>query len=609
MSSYMKKILRINLSNNKIKDEIPDDKLLRAYIGGCGLASKLIIDEIQGNTNPLGKENKLLFMTGPLVGTTAPSNGRYVVCSKSPLTNIWGEAHSGGRFGPELKFAGIDGLIFEGKANNPVYLKIEDESIEIKDAYHIWGQDTYKTEKALKSELGDKKFKVACIGQAGENMLKISSVMNDMGRAAGRCGLGAVMGSKKLKAIAVKGSKKPEIADEKFNELALEFRKNISERGGILRKYGTPLAIRNLSKYGDIPIKNWQLGDWEGLEKINEIANLSILRKPIACYGCPVGCGRDIEIKEGVYKVEGAGPEYETLAAFGSSCLNANLESIVKCNDICNRYGLDTISAGSTVAFAIECFEKGLISKEELGFELTWGNHEAIVKLTELMANNEGFGKILNDGTKIASKKIKGSENFAVHVKGMEIPMHDPRAFYSMGLEYATANRGASHLEGTPFKVALGSLMPELGINEIVDRFETSGKGRITALTQNVNAVSNSTIMCVFVRDYISASDFTKLLNYATGFDYTVSELLKIGDRIYNVKRVFNILCGITEKDDNLPPRSLEPTKEGGNAGKVPDMKSMLKEYYEFRGWKNGVPTKERLKELDLEYLIPKVYI
>ncbi|MFX0132567.1 MAG: aldehyde ferredoxin oxidoreductase family protein [Candidatus Hodarchaeota archaeon] len=608
MSSYMKKMLRINLSKNKIKDEVPDNKLLRNYIGGCGLASKIIIDEVGGNINPLGEDNKLLFMTGPLVGTNAPSNGRYVVCSKSPLTNIWGEAHSGGRFGPELKFAGLDGLIFEGKAANPVYLKIEDESIEIKDASHIWGKDTYETEKFLKSELGDNKFKVACIGKAGENALRISSVMNDMGRAAGRCGLGAVMGSKKLKAIAVKGSKKPTIADEKFNELALEFRKRISERGGILRKYGTPMAIRNLSKYGDIPIKNWQLGDWEGLEKINEIANLSILRKPIACYGCPVGCGRDIEIKEGIYKVEGAGPEYETLAAFGSSCLNANLESIVKCNDLCNRYGLDTISTGATVAFAIECFEKGLIAKEEIGFDLNWGNHEAIVKVTELMANNEGFGKILNNGSKIASEKIKGSEKFAVHVKGMEIPMHDPRAFYSMGLEYATANRGASHLEGTPFKVALGSLMPELGINEIVDRFETHGKGRITALTQNVNAVSNSTIMCVFVRDYISASDFTKLLNYATGFDYTISELLKIGDRIYNVKRVFDILCGITEKDDMLPPRSLEPTKEGGNAGKVPDMKSMLKEYYEFRGWKNGVPSKERLTELDLDYLIPRIY-
>ncbi len=603
----MKKILRIDLSNNKIKDEIPDDKLLRDYIGGCGLASKLIVDEINGNTNPLGAENKLLFMTGPLVGTTAPSNGRHVVCSKSPLTNIWGEAHSGGRFGPELKFAGIDGLIFEGQSNNPVYLKIDDESIEIKDASHIWGKDTYETEKALKSELGDKKYKVASIGQAGENLLKISSVMNDMGRAAGRCGLGAVMGSKKLKAIVVKGTKKPTIADERFNTMALEFRKRISERGGILRKYGTPIAIRNLSKFGDIPIKNWQLGDWEGLETINEIANLSILKKPISCYGCPVGCGRNIEIKEGNYKTEGAGPEYETLAAFGSSCLNANLESIVKCNDICNRYGLDTISTGTTVAFALECFEKGLISREELGFELNWGDHEAIVKMTELMANNEGFGKIFNNGTKIASEKIKGSNEFAVHVKGLEIPMHDPRAFYSMGLEYATGNRGASHLEGTPFKVALGSLMPEIGINKIVDRFETSGKGRITALTQNVNAVSNSTIMCVFVRDYINASDFTRLLNYATGFDYTVSELLKIGDRIHNVKRVFNILCGITEKDDTLPPRSLEPTKEGGNAGMVPDMKSMLKEYYEFRGWKNGIPTKEKLKELNLNYLISKI--
>ncbi|MFX1450511.1 MAG: aldehyde ferredoxin oxidoreductase C-terminal domain-containing protein, partial [Promethearchaeota archaeon] len=312
--------------------------------------------------------------------------------------------------------------------------------------------------------------------------------------------------------------------------------------------------------------------------------------------------------KEGPYKVEGSGPEYETLAAFGSMCLNDNLESIAKCNDICNRYGLDTISTGTTVAFAIECLEKGLISKEELGFDLNWGNHKGIVKLTELMAKNEGFGKKFNNGTKNASEKIKDSENFAVHVKGLEIPMHDPRAFYSMGLEYATANRGATHLEGTPFKVALGSIMPEIGITETIDRFETSGKGRITALTQNVNAVSNSTIMCVFIRDYIFASDFAKLLNYATGFDYTVADLLKVGDRIYDTKRIFNILCGITEKDDILPPRSLEVTKEGGNAGKVPDMKSMLKEYYEFRGWKNGVPTKEKLKELDMEYLIPRIY-
>ena len=365
-----------------------------------------------------------------------------------------------------------------------------------------------------------------------------------------------------------------------------------------------------MSRFGDVPIKNWQLGDWEGLKKINaETYNEKILRKATACYGCPVGCGRDIEIKEGPYKTEGAGPEYETLAAFGSMCLNDNLESIAKCNEICNRKGLDTISTGSTVAFAIECYEKGLITKDEIGFELNWGNHESIVKLTELIGNNENFGKILANGQKIATEKIgKDSVQYSTHVKGLECPMHDPRAFFSMGLEYSTANRGATHLEGTPFKVALGAIMPEVGIKESVDRFEARRKGKITALCQNVNAISNSTIMCLFVRDYIYASDFTKLLAYATGFDYDVKELLKCADRIYNLKRVFNIKCGVREEDDRLPSRILEPTHEGGNAYKIPDMETMLKEYYDFRGWINGVPTRNKLKELDLEHVIPDLY-
>jgi len=606
----MKKILRIDLTEKKIEEEFPNEKILRSYIGGVGLAAKIILDEIQNNIEPLGERNKLLIMNGPLVGTSAPSCGRYVVCAKSPLTGIWGEAHSGGKFGTELKFAGIDGLIFEGKADNPVYLKIDDDSIEFKDATHLWGKDTYETEKILKSELGNKKFKVACIGQAGENQLKIASIMNDMGRAAGRCGLGAVMGSKRLKAIVVKGTKKPDIADERFNKIANEFRKRVIRRGVSLKTYGTTTAVTSLSKFGDVPIKNWQLGDWEGLKYIGETAyHENIFRKAVACHGCPAGCGRDIKVKNGPYSdVEGAGPEYETLAAFGSLCLNDNLESIAKCNDICNRAGLDTISTGVTIAFAIECFEKGLITKDEIGLELNWGNYESIVKMTELFASNQGFGKILNNGVKIASEKIKGSKDFAVHVKGLEIPMHDPRAFFSMAVEYSSANRGATHLEGSPFKIALGARMPDIGITEDSDRFKVLGKGRITALTQNVNAVSNSTIMCVFIRDYISGSDFTKLLSYATGFDYSVSELLKAGDRIHNIKRVFNIKCGITEKDDTLPPRSLEPTNEGGNAGKVPDIKKMMAEYYEFRGWKNGIPTKEKLKELDLGHLIPEIY-
>jgi len=605
----MNKILRIDLTKEKIKEEIPDIKILRDYIGGCGLASKIIIDEIDPEINPLSKENKLVFMNGPLVGTSAPSCGRYIVCSKSPLTNIWGEANSGGKFGPELKFAGFDGLIFEGSADHPIYLKIEDESIEIRDASHLWGKDTFETEKIIKEKLGDKKFKVASIGPAGENLLKISSIMNDMGRAAGRCGLGAVMGSKKLKAIAVKGSKKPEIADDRFKKIALDFRKRAIEKGAILRKYGTPITINNLSEFGDVPLKNWRLGDWKGLKKIDGLAFKDrILRKAVACFGCPIGCGRDIKIDDGPYKTEGSGPEYETLAAFGSMCLNDSLESISKCNEICNRYGIDTISTGTTIAFAMECYEKGLIKKDEIGFELNWGNSEAIVKLTELMVKNQGFGKILNNGSKIASEKIKGSKNFAVHVKGLEVPMHDPRAFYSMALEYTTANRGAVHLEGTPFKIELGARMPDIGITETPDRFEISGKGRITVLTQHVNTVSNSVIMCTFVRDYIRGRDFAKLLSYATGFDYDVSELLLIGERIYNVKRVFNIKCGITEKDDRLPPRLLEATKEGGHAGKVPNLDAMLKEYYELRGWMNGIPTKEKLRELDLSYLIPKIY-
>ncbi len=621
VTGYVGKIIRVNLSSNEIKIQDLDLDIAKNYIGGSGFGIKYIYDEVPPETDPLSEQNKICFFTGPLVGTPSPSTGRYMVCSKSPLTDMYGEASSGGFWGPELKFSGFDGVVVEGKAETPKYLWIHNGEVELKDASSLWGKDTFETESMIKKELDDNKIRIAGIGPSGEKLVKMSAVINDMGRAAGRTGMGAVMGSKKLKAIACRGTNKVKLADEALIRRAAKSiysKMNMNPMVMVLKRFGTPMFLDAFWVVGDIPFKNWgySVHDWsdkEGVEPYiltNKLAGSTLRNKYkkrlYACYGCSIACGCEIEVDEGPYKgIKGHAPEYETLAMLGTNCLNSNLESVCKANDICNRYGMDTISVGGTISFAMDLYEQGIITKEDTGgLELTWGNSEAIVKLTELIAKNEGFGKILAEGTRKAAEKIgKNSSDYAVQVKGLEVPAHDPRAFVSMGVQYATSNRGACHVNGLPSAVSQGMILPVLGISYKTSRFVNKGKGVIDKKMQEVHAIFNSITVCQFAALVYGSTDTCRLLKATAGFDYTFKDLIyKCGGRINTLKRLYNIRCGISAKDDRLPKKLMTPLKTGSTTDVVPDLETQLQEYYKENNWDSrGYPTEERLRELGLE--------
>jgi len=615
---YVGKLLRVNLTEEKTRAEILDEAIARKYLGGSGLGAKIVYDEIPPQVAPLDPENRLVFMTGPVTGTIAPSFGRYVVCTRSPLTGIWAESHSAGYWGPELKFAGYDGIVFEGKADSPVYVWIHDGEVEIRDAKHLWGMGTYKTETTLKGELEDEGIKVACIGPAGEKLVKIASVINDMGRAAGRCGTGAVMGSKMLKAVAVRGTKLSKIPSANEDRLK-RFLKMIyitirsHPTVQIYASHGTDGIMDMMHEYGDVPIKYFTRGSWlEGIEKITgETMSKTILLKQKACYRCPIVCRRHVKVDKGPYAgIEGEGPEYETCASLGALCLNDNLESIAKANELCNVYGIDTISTGNAIAFAMECYERGLITNRDTnGIELTWGNHHAIIQMIHKIGRREGLGDLLAEGVKRAAEKIGGdAEEFAVHVKGLEVPMHDPRAFKGMGLQYATSHRGACHLRGLVYHIEQGERVPDLGIHERYERFPTEGKAKIVIVMQNWHDILDSLIMCKFT--FLPPASVAAILSMVTGWTVKLPELLEVGDRTYNLKRTFNIRCGITNKDDMLPKRFLEePLPDGGCKGEVVNIGEMLSEYYKLRGWnEKGIPTREKLETLGLHDVAKDLY-
>lgn len=597
----------MNLSTGRTTIENLNEDYARKFVGGVGIAAKIIFDEVNPNVDPYDPANKLVVMTGPLAGTLVPCSSRYVVCAKSPLTEAWGEAHASGFWAAELKFAGYDGLIIEGKAGSPVYIQVCDEDIEVKDASYIWGKGCLESEDFIKQELGEKKTKVACIGPAGEKLVRFAAVINDGGRAAGRCGMGAVMGSKFLKAIAVQGSKKVAVAD---SEMLRSTIKRIYPvimsfpTTQIQASYGTNGEMEIFHEYGDVPLKHYTMGAWEGIPRIaGEAMAKAIVKGQRACLNCPIGCWMYIKIDEGRFAgVEGRGPEYETVAALGALALNDNIESIAKANELCNHYGIDTISTGVAIAFAMECYERRLINKEDTGgLELTWGDYEAILKLVEMIGRREGFGDVLAEGVRKAAQKIgKDAGKYAMHVKGLEVPMHDPRAFKGMGLQYTTSNRGACHLQGMTLRIEQGERMTDLKIYERVDRFETKGKGRIVAIMQNWHEILESMIICKFLM--IPPGHVAGLYSMATGITLRLPELVEVGERIFNIKRLFNVKCGISRKDDVLPERFLhEPLPDGGAKGQVVELEEMLNEYYKVRGWSaDGAPTKETIKRLKL---------
>ena len=599
----MGKILNVDLSKGSINIESTDEKIAKKYIGGKGYALYLLYQILKEkeDIDAFGEENVLIFATGPGTGVVGfPSPGRYhVMALKSPLTGSIGSGNSGGSWGPSLKFAGFDAVVIKGASKEPVYIEIADGKAELKDASHLWGKNTFDTCKILKK---GKNASVACIGPAGENKVLLSCIINDEHRAVGRTGLGAVMGSKKLKAIVVSGDKKVEVAKpEEYKKVSKEclekLRKNPVTGEG-LPTYGTAVLVNIINGVGALPFKNWQTGYNKDADKISgETMSKEYLIKKKPCWGCVIACGRVTKVEKGPYQVSySEGPEYESIWALGNDTGVMDFGAVIKANHICDELGMDPISLGSTIACAMELNEKGHIKEEELqGIDLKFGNAAALVELVEKTAYKDGFGKYLALGSKKLAEKF-GVPDLSMSVKGLEMPAYDPRAIKGIGLNYATANRGGCHVTG--YTVA-----PEVvGIPEKIDPLSPEGKAKWVKIFQDLTCVVNSTVNCLFTTFAIGAKDYAELLSAVTGWDISEEEIMKIGERIYNLERVIINRLGFDGKDDVLPKRLLkEKMPEGAGKGQVVELEKMKKEYYELRGWENGKPTKEKLKELEIE--------
>lgn len=611
MKGYMGKILRVDLSRKKIESVNLDENLAKKFIGGSGLGAKILYDETGPETDPLGPENRLIFMTGPFAATPVITSGRHAVVTKSPLTGIFAESDSGGTWGPFLKRAGFDGIVIYGKADKPVYLWVYDGQAEIREAAHLWGKDTYELDPLIRRETREDAV-VAAIGPAGEKMVKFASIMNDGkdARAAGRAGTGAVMGSKNLKAIVVHGNFQVEIADPEGLRASLrEISPMVAKNAEGMRKNGTAGGVTTFEALGSLPLQNWKYqGRWEeGATKISGPAMTEkILTGVYYCDKCVIGCGRKVKIDKGPYAgVEGAGPEYETIALIGSLCLVDDIEAIAKANELCNRYGLDTISCGAAIAFAMEAYEKGLLTKKDTDeLELSWGRGDVVVKMVEKIGKREGLGQLLGEGVRAAAEKLgRNAAEFSLHVKGLEIPGHDPRCYNAGAVSYATSNRGACHLAGFSHVFERVLTMPEIGVEKTLPRLEVKGKGELAAKTQNVMSLFDSLKLCKFTMfGGLKLSPIMNWYTMVTGVPIDMAEFLKTGERIFNIKRLYNVKCGISRKDDLLPMRFLTLKRKGeGLTPNLPPLGEMLSEYYEVRGWnEDGVPTPQKLQELGL---------
>jgi len=598
MGSVLGKVLRVNLTTGAIYTEELSAKFSKEFIGGRGLGGKMLADEIPVGIDSLSAENKLFFVTGPLTGTTAPTGGRYMVVTKSPLNDVIASSNSGGFWGAELKFAGYDVLAVEGKANEPVYISIKDDLVEIKPAGHLWGKNTNETTDMLLKEFGDPKARVANIGTAGEQLSRIACIMNDRWRAAGRSGVGAVMGAKNLKAIVVRGSNKVEVADpEKFKEHVKEAMVKIKENGVTgqgLPAYGTAVLVNIINEAGIFPTNNFQYGVFPNAEEISgEAVAEKYMKKKDPCFRCPIACGRYCEVDG----VGGGGPEYETVWAFGSDCGISDLKAVIKANNACNEVGVDTISAGATIAAAMELYQRGFVKDADLngGPVLQWGNGDAIEEWVKRMADKEGFGAKLAMGSARLTAAY-GAPELAMTVKKLELPAYDPRGLMGHGLQYATANRGGCHVRGY-------MISPEiLGMPEALDRFSIDGKAERVKIFQDLTAAIDSSGLCLFTSFALGAQEYADLLTTATGINYSAEDVLASGERCFNVERLFNFAEGYTAADDTLPKRFLEePMPAGPSKGHLHRLKELLPKYYEVRGWDaEGVPSDKRKKALGL---------
>jgi len=597
---YQGKLLRVNLTTGQITIEVLNQDYAREYIGGRGLGTKLYCEEVGPNVDPLSPANSMYIMPGALTGAGAPSTGRFMVITRGPLTGTIACSNSGGEFGAEIKYAGYDGLIIEGKAAKPVYLWIENDKVEIRPADHIWGKEVPETTDLVRAETDDR-AKVACIGPAGENLCKIACIMNEMNRAAGRTGVGAVMGSKNLKAIAIRGNKAVYVPDkERFMAAVAEATQALRTNavtGTGLPTYGTQILINILDQSNGLPVRNFRdSGTVEWADKTSGeymIEHKNLVRNK-GCFSCVIQCGRVTRTFK-PYAGFGEGPEYEAGWGFGADCGVSDIDAICQANFRCNELGLDAISMPTTIACAMELYESGYLPKADAGCDLSFGNAAILKELVEKTAYRQGIGNLLAEGSYRLAEHY-GHPELSMSVKKQEMPAYEPRTLQGIGLNYATSNRGGCHVRGY-------MTSPEiLGIPEKLDPAVIEGKPAVCKTFQDLTAAVDASGFCLFTTFGIGAEIIANVLSAATGIDYTPAELLKCGERIWNLERLFNLACGFTAKDDTLPPRILkEPQKYGAYKGKVHRLPEMLPEYYQLRGWnKEGIPTKEKLAELNL---------
>jgi aldehyde:ferredoxin oxidoreductase len=592
-------ILKINITNNTTEEFIIPKEWERDFLGGASLAARILYPYLTKDLDPLSPESPLLFINGPLTGTNGPTTGRFVICGKGPATNLWAESNIGGFWGPELRKAGYDGLWITGRAKSPVYVWIEDGRFEVRDAAKVWGKDVYETQEIVKADLGVKSARVAVIGEAGECGVLYASICCDHGRMAGRTGMGAVMGSKNIKAIAVHGTRKFEVTGQ-YAVLRSESNRELKQDNEtkVMKEVGTAGGA-NYSEYlGAMPSKYYHQGAFENVDNVSgsRMAE-TILVGQSACQGCVIACGRVVNIGDGAKR---KGPEYETIVGFGPNLLIDDLIEITRLGELCDKYGMDTISTSNTIGLAFHLFEMGRVTLQDTGgLRLDWGNCLAVRQLIRMIARREGIGDIMAKGSRQFGAAF-GAEDEAVQVNGLEVAYHDPRGVSGMALSYATSPRGACHNQSDYFFTDWGNTHDEIGIH-FFERHAQAEKAANVAKHQNWRTHFNSVLICIFA--HVSPQMQADLLNAQLGLNWTIEDLMRSGERAWNLKRAINNRMGLNSENDRLPKALLEPLKEGGSEGFSPDVEGMLFAYYEARGWDlaTGKPFKEKLLELGLE--------
>jgi len=594
----------------KISEESLNEEIAKNFLGGAGYACSYLYDKLERNTDPLSPENIIMIMTGPLNGTFAPNTGRWVVCSKSPYTGIWGESNCGSWFGAEVKKAGYDGIEISGASEKPVYIEMKDNDVLIKHAEFLWGKGTFETTRRLQEVFGDDKAKVACIGVAGENMVKYANIISEQ-RAAGRTGMGAIFGSKKLKAIIAKGSNlKLNVADKEKLDIAIKIARDYVKSSfatKMLGQYGTAAALDMYNVTSELSIKYHTQPKWERARNISGVTMAeTILINQAFCHSCVIGCGRIIEIKEGKYKTEKIkGPEYETICGFGSLIKNDDLKSIAYLNQKCNDFGIDTISTSGVIASLFYHYNLGSINSKDLeGSKLEWGNINEVEHLIEKIINRNGIGNVLAEGSNYFAKIFDIDKEEIATVNNLEVTYHDSRANYGMAIAYGMSPRGPSHNACDAYYVLMGIPLEEIGIKQIDTYKDDMEMAEVCSLLMDYRALYSSMVMCSFCNPLPSQN--AEVIKFATGLNFGLKEVKLYGERIATMKRLFNVKMGLTPSDDRIPEILLRPFKSGGSAERFPHFNRLKKDFYEYRDWdpNTGLPSVKKLNSLNLKLAI-----